>query len=175
MNDPPTSPSPGAVLAVDRPLPQCVDESDKQPSATVPSERGGADFDIVEVKLVGAVETDENVRCSIVDDVESDIRPDHPGTQCAQFSCVALVGWSKSRGRYAKLCKDHLEAHRKRCARSAVRRRVVNREYREKARMYDIQSINLSQAHKEISRLQARLAESERELRRAVSSSNTSF
>lgn len=138
----------------DRPLPRCVDEGTDDPSSST--------VDAVSVKLVD--DTEKKDKESL---------PKHPGFQCAQFSCEELVGWSKSRGRYAKLCKTHLEAHRKRCSRSAVRRRKINNEYREKARMYDVQSMNLSSAHEEIRRLQARLAECERELRRVASISNT--
>ena len=95
----------------------------------------------------------------------------HPGLQCAQFSCQNPVGWSQSRSRFAKLCEIHLKAHRVRCAKSASRRRKINQEYREKARMYDVQSMTLSSAHEEIRKLREKLAERERELRRLSSSS----
>lgn len=99
----------------------------------------------------------------------------HPGRSCAQFSCQEPVGWSQSRGRFAKLCVFHLKAHRIRCAKSATRRRNINQKYREKARMYDVQSLNLSAAHEEIRRLRVRLTECERELRRTSSSSASAF
>lgn len=122
--------------------------------------------------------TDANAARSVaIDDNKDEVKVvqlpvDHPGTLCAQFSCQCPVGWSKSRGRYAKLCDSHLMAHRQRCSKSALRRRQLNQEYRTKARMFDVQSMNLSSAHEEIERLRARLSETERELRRISSSSS---
>lgn len=96
----------------------------------------------------------------------------HPGTQCAQFGCSVLVGWSASRGRYARLCCEHLRKHRIRCAQSARKKRARYEEAKQKASLFDRQTISLAAAQEKIKELQDQLAICQREMQEMMLESN---
>lgn len=109
---------------------------------------------------------------SSVDKVPSFGTKEHPGTQCAQFGCSCLVGWSSSRGRFARLCNDHLRKHRVRCAQSARKKRAKYEEAKQKATLFDRQTISLAAAQEQIKELQAQLALCQREMREMMLDQN---
>ena len=109
---------------------------------------------------------------SLVDEVPSFGTKEHPGTQCAQFGCSCLVGWSSSRGRFARLCNDHLRKHRVRCAQSARKKRAKYEQAKQKATLFDRQTISLAAAQEQIKELQDQLALCQREMREMMLDQN---
>lgn len=109
---------------------------------------------------------------SVADEKPSFGSRDHPGTQCAQFGCSCLVGWSSSRGRFARLCDEHLRKHRVRCAQSARKKRAKYEQAKQKATMFDRQTISLAAAQEKIKELQDQLALCQREMREMMLDQN---
>jgi len=109
---------------------------------------------------------------SLVDEVPRFGTKEHPGTQCAQFGCSCLVGWSSSRGRFARLCNEHLSKHRVRCAQSARKKRAKYEEAKQKATLFDRQTISLAAAQEQIKELQDQLALCQREMREMMLDQN---
>ena len=82
------------------------------------------------------------------------------------------MGWSSSRGRFARLCNDHLRKHRVRCAQSARKKRAKYEQAKQKATLFDRQTISLAAAQEQIKELQDQLALCQREMREMMLDQN---